>query len=118
MNAGDVHVLAVPAAVYLGRGFVLGEHGHFDPEASPHECLREFLGDELANRVMSGFMAVLDRDDLPSASKIAEDHCRNEHAVDETEAAMIGGCQRRSGWHRSHACRCENGPILRRHEMR
>ena len=91
VNAGDVHVLAVPAGVYLGRGFVLGEHGHFDPEASPHECLRKFLGNELASRVMSGFMAVLDRDDLPSTSKIAEDHCRNEHAVDETEAAMICG---------------------------
>ena len=89
--AGDVHVLAVPAGVYLGRGFVLGEHGHFDSEALPHGRLREFLGDELADRVMSGFMAVLDRDDLPSASKIAEDHCRNDHGADETEAAMICG---------------------------
>ena len=89
--AGNVHVLAVPAGVYLGRGFVIGEHGHFDPEASPHERLLEFLGDGLADRVMSGFMAVLDRDDLPNASKIAEDHCRNDHCVDEVEAAMICG---------------------------
>ena len=89
--AGDVHVLAVPAGAYLGRAFVLGEYGDFDPEASPHERVCEFLGDELAGRVMSGFMAVLERDDLPSASKIAEDHCRNDHGVDETEAAMICG---------------------------
>ena len=91
MSAGDVHVLAVPAGVYLGRGFVLGEHGHFDPEAFPHERVSTFLGTELAHRVMSGFMAVLERDDLPSASKIAEDHCRNDHAVDDWEAAMICG---------------------------
>ena len=91
MAAGDVHVLAVPAGAYLGRAFVLGENGDFDPEASPHERVCEFLGDELAGRVMSGFMAVLERDDLPSASKIAEDHCQNDHGVDETEAAMICG---------------------------
>ena len=88
---GCVHMLAIPASVYLGRVWELDEHGHFDPAALPHERLREFVGGELADRVMSGFMAVLDRDDLPNAAQIAEDHCQEEHCLDDTEAAMICG---------------------------
>ena len=87
--AGDVHVLAVPAAVYLGRTVVLDGHFHFDDEMLPAERLCVFLGDELADRVMSGFVAVLGRDDLPSASMIAEAHSEDEYCLAETP--MIAG---------------------------
>ena len=87
--AGNVHVLATSAAVYLGRNYLLDPELHFDSEASPEQRLREFLGDELADRVMSGFVAVLDRDDLPAASRIAKAHCENERCV--AEASMICG---------------------------
>ena len=87
--AGDVRVLELPAAVYLGRTVVLDGHFHFDAEAPPAERLRAFLGDELADRAMSGFVAVLSRDDLPSASGIAEAHCEDEYCAAETP--MIAG---------------------------
>ncbi len=87
--AGDVRVLELPAAVYLGRTATLDGHFHFDTEAPPAERLRIFLGDELADRAMSGFVAVLGRDDLPSASGIAEAHCENEYWFAETP--MIAG---------------------------
>ena len=86
--AGDVHVLQESAAVYLGRGYVLGGYCALDPAATPVERLREFLGDDLCHRVMSGFIAVLGRDDLPSASKIAENNGRDERAA---AAPMICG---------------------------
>ena len=86
--AGDVHVLHESAAVYLGRGYVFdGQHYSSTPAASPVERLREFLGDDLCDWVMSGFIAVLDRDDLPSASAIAENPGRKW----EAEAPMICG---------------------------
>ena len=87
--AGDVHVLELPAAVYLGRKVALDGHFHFDAEAPPAERLRAFLGDELADRAMSGFIAVLGRDDLPGASGIAEAHCEDGYCVAETP--MIAG---------------------------
>ena len=87
--AGNVHVLETSAAVFLGRNYELDPELHFDSEASPEKRLREALGDGLADRVMSGFVAVLDRDDLPAASRIAEAHCENEHCV--AEASMICG---------------------------
>ena len=85
---GDVYVLQESAAVYLGRGYMFdGEHYSFDPAASPVDRLREFLGDDLCDQVMSGFIAVLDRDDLPSVSGIAESHGRKW----EAEYPMICG---------------------------
>ena len=87
--AGDVHVLELPASVYLGRSVALDAEFHFESEAPPEERLHTFLGDALANRVLDGFVAVLGRDDLPSASKIAEVHCENKHLV--AEAPMICG---------------------------
>ena len=87
--AGDVHVLELPAAVYLGGTVALNGHFHFDAEAPPVERLRAFLGDELADRATSGFVAVLGRDDLPDASGIAEAHCKDEYCF--AEAPMIAG---------------------------
>ncbi|MYI69390.1 MAG: hypothetical protein F4103_11850, partial [Boseongicola sp. SB0673_bin_14] len=62
---------------------------HFEADAAPYDRLRAFLGDELAERVMSGFVAVLARDDLPSASGIVEARCKSECCV--AEAPMICG---------------------------
>ena len=90
--AGDIKVLALPAGVYLGRGYVLGEHYNFDSEASPEDRLCAFLGDELTEQVLAGFIAVLDRDDLPDASAIANIHCESERWTPEAaEAPMICG---------------------------
>ena len=97
--AGDFHVLADSAAVYLGRSYALAPQLHLDSEATPKERLSEFLGDELADRVMSGFVATLDRDDLPSASRIAEARCENKYCV--AEASMICGIAEML--HRGHA---------------
>ena len=87
--AGDVHLLELPACIYLDRSVALDAHFHFEAEAAPEERLRAFLGDEFAERVMSGFVAVLARDDLPGASRIVEVHCNNEYCV--AEAPMICG---------------------------
>ena len=87
--AGDFRVLALPAAVYLGRFDRLGEYVNGDPSLSPRERLRDYLGEHLCERVLNGFVAVLGRTDLPHASAIAQIHCAgNEH---EAEAPLICG---------------------------
>ena len=64
--AGNFRVLQAPADAYLGRW------GHtLNRDAAPHVRLNEFLGEPLANHVLEGFIAVLDRSDLPSAADIA-----------------------------------------------
>ncbi|MDE0347215.1 MAG: hypothetical protein OXI66_15760, partial [Boseongicola sp.] len=87
--AGDVQLLALPACIYLHRSVALDAQFHFEADAAPDDRLRAFLGDELAERVMSGFVAVLARDDLPSASGIVEARCKSECCV--AEAPMICG---------------------------
>ena len=81
--SGDVLVLQEPAAVYLGRWYRLlnGTLHGLNPAASPVARLCEFLGEGLYHRVMSGFNAVLGRDDLPSASRIAENYGMKEEAA-------------------------------------
>ncbi len=87
--AGDFRVLALPAAVYLGRFDRLGENVNGDPSLAPRERLRDFLGEDLCERVLNGFVAVLGRTELPHASAIAQIHCAgNEH---EAEAPLICG---------------------------
>ena len=86
--AGDLEVLALPAEVYLDlRGRLESKH-LFEPEASPpdfevspEERLGALLGDELSGRVLEGFVAVLDRSDLPSASEIVRLHCDGEQVT-------------------------------------
>ena len=87
--AGDVRVLAAPAAVYLGRYGVLDEPVLRDSSVAPRKRLREVLGDELSEQVLVGFVAVLERDDLPGAREIARVHCTGrEH---EAAAPLICG---------------------------
>ena len=87
--AGDVRVLAAPAAVYLGRSGALDEPVFRDTSVTPERRLREVLGEELSDMVLDGFVAVLGRDDLPGARDIAQIHCTGgEH---EAEAPMICG---------------------------
>ena len=89
IEAGDFRVLALPAAVYLGRFDRLGENVNGDPSLAPRERLRGFLGEDLCERVLNGFVAVLGRTDLPHASAIAQMHCAgDEH---EAEAPLICG---------------------------
>ena len=87
--AGDFRVLALPAAVYLGRSGALGGHASWDPSVAPNERLRDFFGEELCGRVLDGFVAVLGRSDLPGAAEIAQIRCGGgEH---EAEAPLICG---------------------------
>ena len=87
--AGDIRLLELPACIYLNRTVALDALFHFEAEGTPEERLTAFFGEELADRVMSGLVAVLARDDLPSASRIVEVHCENEYCV--AEAPMICG---------------------------
>ena len=87
--AGDVEVLAAPAAVYLGRFDALGGRVAWDPSASPQARLKEALGEELSERVLAGFLAVLRRNDLPEASAIARTHAAG--GAHQAEAPLISG---------------------------
>ena len=87
--AGDFSVLELSAKVYLDRSYALPGDCRFDSDASPEERLRTFLGEALSEQVLSGFVAVLGRNDLPSASKIAQLHCEKRHC--RVEAPMICG---------------------------
>ena len=81
--AGDFRALEKPASVYIGK------LGGFDQEGSPAERIRENFGDTLGEKVLSGFIAVLGRDDLPSAAEIAGSHCQNRRR--RAELPMICG---------------------------
>ena len=87
--AGDVHVLATPAGVYLGRPYVHDGDLLFDSEDSPVARMHDFLGEDLGERIMAGFVAVLERNDLPSPRSIAETHCGNHYWI--AEPSMICG---------------------------
>ena len=85
--AGDLEVLALPAEVYLGLSIRLESEHLFEPGArspaldsgvSPEDRLCALLGGELGSRVLEGFIAVLDHDDLPDASDIVRLHCEGE----------------------------------------
>ena len=88
ITAGKFQVLSTPAQVYLGR------HVEFDSDMTPVDRVYEFLGVELGDQVMSGFIAVLDREDLPTADDIAQTHSENEYWKVEApmvEAPMVCG---------------------------
>lgn len=80
---GNVHALTYAADVYLGR-FI-----DFDDSVSPVSRLHELLGDPLTDQALGGFVAVLDRNDLPSAADIA--HIHTEQRCYVAEAPMICG---------------------------
>ena len=87
--AGDIHILATPAGVYLDRPSVHDGQYLFDSEDSPVDRMHNFLGEDLAEQVMAGFVAVLDHDDLPSSREISETHCENKYWI--AEPSMICG---------------------------
>lgn len=76
--AGHVHLLYEPARVYLGR------FSEFNHEDAPVARIRAFLGDDLGDRALEGFIATLRRDDLPTAEQIAESHSESKHWYAET----------------------------------
>ena len=93
--AGDFRALALPAAVYLGRLEGLDDQESAplcvsrDASLAPGERLREYLGEDLSERVLDGFVAILGRDDLPRASAIAQIHVADGEY--EAEAPLICG---------------------------
>lgn len=84
LTAGNIHDLAPLADVYLGRRRL-----DFVEAASPVVRLHELLGGPLAEHALAGFIAVLGRDDLPTAAGIAES--RTERKCYVAEAPMICG---------------------------
>lgn len=87
VEAGSPSLLYVPAQVYLGR------NSEFDKQAAPEERLRIFLGPEIAERVLDGFVAAFRRNDLPSASDIAVKHV--EGRIFYAELALVCGIAER-----------------------
>ena len=83
VTAGNVQDLAAPANVYLGWC------SEFDGSETPEARVRGFLGDILGDQALMGFIAVLDRSDLPSAADIARIHGEDEHW--KAEGPMICG---------------------------
>ena len=89
--AGAVGVLAEPANVYLGRKRIPVLQRTSDGELSTEERMREFLGEDLAEQVMAGFITALGRDDLPTAASIAE--VRSKGKYWPAENVMICGIE-------------------------
>ena len=82
--AGDSYVLQECAEAYVGRWTY-----SLDPASPPEVRLHDFLGAALATRVLDGFLAVLRRSDLPSASDIAEIRLQDQFYL--AELPMICG---------------------------
>lgn len=74
---GDIGMLSLPAAVYLGRGFLIGGELMPTTETAGPGRVREYVGADLGDEVLAGFVAALDRVDLPSAEQIAQSHAEN-----------------------------------------
>ena len=89
--AGNIRVLAGPANVYLGRRHIRVRHHASHGRPSTDERMREIFGEDLAQQLMAGFIAALGRDDLPTASSIADVHSQAKHWL--AEAVMICGVE-------------------------
>ena len=89
--AGNIGVLAEPANVYLGPRRIRVRQRASDGEPSTEDRMREIFGEDLAEQVMAGFVAALGRNDLPTASSIADVHSQNKHWP--AEAVMICGVE-------------------------
>ena len=89
--AGAIGVLAEPANVYLGRKRIRVRQHASDGGPSTENRMREIFGEDLAEKVMAGFIAALDRDDLPTASSVADVHSQGKHWP--AEAVMICGIE-------------------------
>ena len=89
--AGAIGVLAEPANVYLSRRRIRVRQHASDGEPSTEDRMREVFGEDLADQVMAGFVAALGRDDLPTASSIADVHSQGKHWP--AEAVMICGVE-------------------------
>ncbi|MYE06860.1 MAG: hypothetical protein F4Y04_06530 [Chloroflexi bacterium] len=89
--AGAINVLEAPACVYLGREPILVRQNAPGGEPSTQDRMREFLGHDLAEQVMDGFVAALGRDDLPSATLVADLHSQGQRWP--AEAVMICGVE-------------------------
>lgn len=87
VDAGAPNLLYDPAKAYLGR------FRDFDKEAPPETRVAAFLGDELGERVLNGFIASFDRNDLPSAPEIVESHLNEKTYF--AELCMVCGVTER-----------------------
>ena len=83
IRTGDSRWLYQIALAYLGR---LSE---FSKDDKLEARVEKFLGAELAEDALAGFMASLHRNDLPSAAEIAQLHADNRHYL--VEIVLICG---------------------------
>lgn len=61
----------------------LGQFAELNQALSPPERVRFWLGDELTDAALAGFVAALDRPDIPSANQISEAHAENTYMYAE-----------------------------------
>ena len=83
VSAGHINMLYDPARAYLGR---FSEFSRDDP---PEARVIAFLGDDLGAAALDGFIATLNRNDLPTAEQIAQSHAENKYWY--AEAPLICG---------------------------
>ena len=72
INAGTPHLLLEPSKTYLGL------FRDFEREALPETRVTDFLGKDLGEQVLNGFIASLDRNDKPSANDIVKIHLNDK----------------------------------------
>lgn len=87
VDAGAPNLLYDPAKAYLGH------FSDFDKEAPPETRVTAFLGDDLGERVLNGFMASVDRNDRPSAKDIVETHLNGK--IYFAEVSLVCGVAER-----------------------
>lgn len=75
----------------------LGQFAELNLVPSPQERIRFWLGSELTEAALEGFVAALDRPDIPSVDQIAETHAENKYKYMEllllcgTSALVMAG---------------------------
>lgn len=72
VDAGSPNLLHDPAKAYLGH------FTDFDNEAAPETRVTAFLGEEIGERALRGFIASFDRNDRPSAAEIVASHLNDK----------------------------------------
>ena len=93
---GGFQVLYQSAAVYLGQSILLGGGLMSLTETAGPGRVREYLGTELGDEVLAGFVAALFRGDLPSAGQIAQSHAEGKRwTVEEVLICGVSEALRR-----------------------
>ena len=82
-NGEAIGALSQIADAYLGR------YSDLDNKAAPEERIRQWLGSEIKDAAIKGFIAVLSRSDIPSVENISKTHSEQKRMY--IELPMICG---------------------------